>query len=126
MIKTAVTLVVDCYDLKPPGRDILSMSKPREADRLFISARVAKLLGKEFDFMRGDFGKASGNAYSTLLGLHPTQRSDGTPRTKVPFAHYSLVDLIYQTVYSKTNVDERDIFDPMPLPLVCLAATVVG
>jgi hypothetical protein len=66
MIKTAITLVVDGYDLKPPGRDILSMSKPREADRLFIRTRVGELMGKEFNFMRGEFGKASGGMYNRL------------------------------------------------------------
>jgi hypothetical protein len=63
LIKAAISLVVDSYDLKPPGRDILSMSKPREADRRFISERVTHLLDREFTFMRGDFGTASPRAY---------------------------------------------------------------
>jgi hypothetical protein len=69
MIKTAISLVVEGYDLKPPGRDILSMSKPREADRVFIAARVSKLLGKEFGFMRGDFGKVSRNPHYHFFEL---------------------------------------------------------
>lgn len=107
MVRRARALVVDAYDLKPPNRTIISLGQNRDADTKFIKRRVAQLLDKDHSFMKGTFG---------------THR-DGRPREKVPFANPALVDVIWLGCYSPTPRAERDIFDPMPLPLVALAAT---
>lgn len=44
----------------------------------------------------------------------------------MPFAHPSLSLLIYHAVYAQTLPLERVRYDPMPLPLVALAATAVS
>jgi hypothetical protein len=107
MVRRAKALVVDAYDLKPPNRNIMSLGQNRDADVKFIKRRVTELLDKDYSFMKGTFG---------------THR-DGTPRAKVPFAHPALVDVIWLGCYSPTPRTERGMFDPMPLPLVALAAT---
>ena len=54
------------------------------------------------------------------------QHPDGTVRDDVPFAHPSLSLLIYRAAYVQTPPLERGRYDPMPLPLVALAATAVS
>jgi hypothetical protein len=100
LIKAAVSLVVDSYDLKPPGRDILSMSKPREADRRFISTRVTQLLDREFTFMRGDFGTASPRAYyysAELIFCHSDVMEN-------PVARFLLLIMLSSTLSIKLSI----------------------
>jgi Domain of unknown function (DUF6532) len=110
MIKRANMIVVQAYDLTPPNRDIASLGRKRDDNVNFIKRRVAELLKTlDFLFMKAPFG----------------QRSDGQPRQKVPFAHPALVDVIWLACYSPTAREDRGMFDPMPLPLVALAATTI-
>jgi hypothetical protein len=51
---------------------------------------------------------------------------DGSVREGVPFAHPSLSDLIYRAAFAQSLPLERGRYDPMPLPLVALAATAVS
>jgi hypothetical protein len=110
MIKRAKMIVVQMYDLTPPNRDITSLGRKRDDDVTFIKLRVAELLKTpDFLFMKAPFGR----------------RSDGQTRQKVPFAHPALVDVIWLACYSPTAREDRGVYDPMPLPLVTLAATAV-
>jgi hypothetical protein len=110
MIRRAKAIVVQAYDLTPPNRDIASLGKKRNDDINFIKLRVAALLKTpDFLFIKAPFGR----------------RSNGELRPKVPFAHPALVDVIWLACYGPTAREDRGAYDPMPLPLVTLAATSI-
>jgi len=109
MIRRARALVVGAYDLKPPNRSLTSISNVRATEVAFIKDRVASLLDEDFTFMRGEFGTCK----------------NGQPRANVPFAHPAIADLIWVGCYSTLSRQDRAAYDPMPLPLIALAATVL-
>jgi len=104
----AKQFVVSEHNLIAPGHTLLDIGRQSPDDVAFIKTRVARLL-KDCNFIYAPFGK----------------RRDGQPRQNVPFAHVSLAKIIWSACYCVTPLQERHIFDPMPLSLVVLAATAM-
>ena len=109
MIRHARALVVMAYDLKPPNCSLTPISNVWVTEVTFIEDCVASLLDEDFMFMRGEFGTCK----------------NGQPHVNVPFAHPAIANLIWVSCYSTLSQQDHATYDPMPLPLIALAATVL-
>lgn len=104
--KIASSLVEALYGLELPDKLVLTTAP--KTHTAFTKARIDMLL-KDYKFIYGEFG----------------ENIDGSPREDVPFAHPAFAALIYEAVYEPTPATQRRQYDPMPHPLVALAAAAM-